>query len=151
MARTGDIAHLIFKRAAKVSSGVSLDAQALKTLLALDGKMSLGELAYQLDLDMAAIRPIMQQLADNRLIVRVERTQTRVPKTFVTLIKSELGKAIGPIAAALFEDVLEEMHITPNQITVEAAPDLVSTLSQEIPDPERRLAFIRQMLATLQP
>ncbi|MDJ0721897.1 MAG: hypothetical protein QNJ04_09710 [Desulfobacterales bacterium] len=150
MPGTGDIAQLVFKRAVKVNSGASLDARALKTLLALDGKMSLGEVARQLDLDMIAIGPIMQRLADNQLIVRVETTRTSVPDAFMTQLKSELGKAIGPIAAALLDDVLEDMQITPHRITAKSAPDIVNNLSREIPDPERRLTFIRQMLATLQ-
>ena len=151
MAKTGDIASLVFKRATQVKpGGFSLDAQTLKTLLALDGKMPLGDVAQTLGLDMAALRPIMKRLAENQLILRVEKQQTTVPESFLSLLTAELWKATGPIAEALLEDVLEDLDISATHISTEQAPELVKELSKEIPDNQRRIAFIKMMLSALQ-
>ncbi len=152
MATTGEFASLVFKRAANFKSGgISLDAQALKTLLALDGRSPLGEIARQLEFDMTTIGEAMKRLAENGLIVRVDRRQKKVPQAFMPLLKAELLKATGPIADALLDDILEDMRLAADRIPATEAPDLVNALSREIPDEQRRLAFIRTMLAALQP
>ena len=151
MATTGDITSLVFKRAAEFKTGgISLDAQALKTLLALDGRAPLGEVAQKLEFDMATIGAAMKSLAAHGLIVRVDHTQKKVSRTFMPLLQTELLKATGPIAEALLDDILEDMRLAPDRIPAAEAPELVNALSREIPDEQRRLAFIRTMLSALQ-
>lgn len=151
MAAREDISGLVFKRAQQIEQReFSLDAQALTALLTLDGKMSLAEVAGRLELDMDSLRGIMKRLAQKGLIVRVDKSKAPVPPSFMPLLKSELWKATGPIAEALLEDVLEDMKISANRILSSQAPELVEEVSKEIPDEQRRLAFIRVMLTELQ-
>ena len=80
----------------------------------------------------------------------MEKQQTTVPESFLSLLTAELWKATGPIAEALLEDVLEDLNISATHISTEQAPELVKELSKEIPDNQRRIAFIKMMLSALQ-
>lgn len=146
-----DIARMVFKRSDHVDAGeFSLDAQTLTTLIALDGKTPLEIVARKLNMDMGTMRQIMTRLAKMKLVVRVAKPQVVLPSTFVTLLKSELSKATGPIAGALLDDVLGDMGFEPSRIPKDRAPELVEILAQEITDEQRRVGFIKVMLAKLQ-
>lgn len=145
-----DISGLVFKRSGHTDVGeVSLDAQTLSTLLTIDGKTPLGQVARKLNLDMDTMRQVMTRLAKMKLVVRVTKVQSVLPPPFVALLQSELSKATGPIAETLLDEVLDDMGFGPDRIPRDRAPELVEMLAQEIPDSQRRLAFIKTMLSKL--
>ncbi|MGD8251046.1 MAG: hypothetical protein PVF20_01980 [Desulfobacterales bacterium] len=146
-----DISDLIFKRSVSAQDGeVTLDAPALRTLLTLDGKTPLGDIASRLNMDMARMRQIMTRLAKLKLVVRVAIAQSVLSQPFVSYIKAELAKAMGPIAATLLDDVLDDMGLAVGGIPKTKGAELVDLLAQEIPDNQRRIAFIKAMLPKLQ-
>ncbi len=148
---TDDISGLVFKRSDKAQEGeFTLDADTLRTLLTLDGKIPLGEIARRLSMDMTRIRQIMTRLARMNLVVRVAIPQAVLTQSFVSFLKAELATAMGPIAETLLEDVLDDMGLTAGGIPKSKSAELVDLLAQEIPDNQRRIAFIKAMLSRLQ-
>lgn len=148
---TDDISGLVFKRSDLANQGeFTLDAPTLSALLSLDGKTPLGELARRLNMDMATIRQIMTRLAKMKLVVRVAVAQAMMPLPLVDFLKKELARAMGPIAETLFDDILDDMGLSAGKIPQKKGPELVDMLAQEIPDNQRRIAFIKAMLPRLQ-
>ncbi|MFZ7128691.1 MAG: hypothetical protein ACOWWM_21260 [Desulfobacterales bacterium] len=146
-----DIAGMVFKRSEQTGAGeFKLDTRTLGTLLALDGRTALGDVARRLNLDMNTIYRIMLDLAKMKLVIRVGKPPSLLEPSLVAAIKSELAKAAGPIGEALLHDVLGELGMDFHRIPKNRAPELVEMLAREIPDQQRRLAFIKVILPALQ-
>jgi hypothetical protein len=145
-----DISGLVLKRAEQIDHGsVTLDGQHLNTLLALDGKKTLAQVARQLRMDMLTLRHAVSRLIQLKLVVRVNPRVNYLPESFVASLKAGLANGVGPIAVVLLDDILADMKLRVDSITPESAPELIRSLAREIPDDSVRVEFIRAMLSKL--
>jgi hypothetical protein len=144
---SGGIAGLVFKQAIRGDLGkLSLDGQMLSVLMCFDGKKTLGKVAQEVGLDLAAIRPIAARLIKYKLVERVEAAVNAVDQEFIAFLISQLSVAIGPLGGIVVEDGLEDLGYTKANFPTHRTAELVNLLSQEIQREEKRIQFKQAML-----
>lgn len=144
---SGGVAGLVFKQAIRGDLGkLSLDGQMLSVLMGFDGKKNLGQVATQLGINLATIRPIVAQLIKYKLVERVEMTVNAVDQDFISFLTSQLSVAIGPLGGIVVEDGLEDLGFTKSNFPKQRAAELVNLLSQEIQREDKRIEFKQTML-----
>ena len=91
----------------------------------------------------------LEKLIKQGLIEPVKRNLPVLDKIFLQALKINLSKVIGPMADFLIEEVVSEMELTAHGIPVHQAAELITTLSYEIPDEEKRIEFKKSMMDIL--
>ncbi len=144
---SGGVAGLVFKQAIRGDLGkLSLNGQMLSVLMGFDGKKTLGQVAQQLGLNLATIRPIVAQLLKYKLVERVEVAVDAVDQDFISFLISQLSVAIGPLGGIVVEDGLEDLGFTKTNFPTHRTAELVNLLSQEIQREDKRIQFKQVML-----
>ncbi len=144
---SGGVAGLVFKQVIRGDLGkLSLDGQMLSVLMNLDGKKTLGQVAQQLGINLATIRPIVAKLIKFRLLERVEVAVNVVDQDFISFVISQLSVAIGPLGGIVVEDGLEDLGFTKTNFPTHRTAELVNLLSQEIQREDKRIQFQQVML-----
>ncbi|MBW2582436.1 MAG: hypothetical protein JRE36_02400 [Deltaproteobacteria bacterium] len=123
----------------KDNDQVSLDADMIRLLIAIDENKSLSQIAEEVDMGNATFNKALSKLLDQGLIGQVKKD---IPVL-------NLSRAIGPMAEILIEDMAAEMELTPSEIPINQAAELIANLSLEVPDEENRMQFKKSMLAIL--
>ncbi len=131
------------------NNAVSLDADMIRLLIAIDDHKSLYQIAEEVDLGAASFKKALSKLLDQGLIEPVQKNIPVLNQSFIQSLRMNLSRAIGPMAEILIEDLAEEMEIDPSAIPVNQAAELITHLSLEIPDEENRMQFKKSMLAIL--
>ncbi len=144
---SGGVAGLVFKQVIRGDLGkLSLDGQMLSVLMNLDGKKTLGQVAEELGLNLATIRPIVAKLIKFKLLERVELAINAVDQEFISFIISQLSVAIGPLGGIVVEDGLEDLGFTKKNFPTHRTAELINLLSQEIQREDKRIQFKQVML-----
>ena len=133
----------------KDNDQVSLDADMIHLLIAIDENKSLYQIAEEVDMGEASFKKALSKLLDQGLIAPVKKDIPVLDQSFIETLRINLSRAIGPMAEILIEDVAAEMELTPSEIPVNQAAELITNLSREIPDEENRMQFKKSMLAIL--
>ena len=128
---------------------VSLDADMIRLLIAIDESKSLYQIADEMDLDNTTLRRALSKLLDQGLIEPVQKDIKEMDDSFLESLQINLSKAIGPMAEILIAEVMEEMELDPDGIPVNHAAEMITQLSLEIPDGENQIQFKKSMLAIL--
>jgi len=128
---------------------VSLDADMIRLLLAIDESKSLNQIADEVDMDNTGFRQSLSKLLEQGLIEPVQKGIPVLDESFLELLRINLSKAIGPMAEILIADVMEEMDLDSAGIPVNHAAELITQLSLEVPDGEIQVQFKKSMLAIL--
>jgi hypothetical protein len=128
---------------------VSLDADMIRLLIAIDGKKSLYQIAEELDMESAVFKKTVSKLLQQGLIEPIRRDIPILDETFLAALKINLSKAIGPMAEILIEEVSSEMRLNTSAIPVQQAAELITHLSLEVPDEDDRMRFKKSMMAIL--
>jgi hypothetical protein len=128
---------------------VSLDADMIRLLIAIDESKSLFQIADEVDMDNATLKQALSKLLEQGLIEPVERDVPLLDQAFLEALRINLSKAIGPMAEILIADVTEEMELDPSRIPVNHAAELITHLSLEVPDEENQIQFKKSMIAIL--
>jgi len=128
---------------------VSLDADMIRLLIAIDESKSLYQIADEMDLDNTTLRRALSKLLDQGLIEPVQKDIKVMDDSFLESLQINLSKAIGPMAEILIADVMEEMELDPDGIPVNHAAEMITQLSLEVPDGENQIQFKKSMLAIL--
>ena len=128
---------------------VSLDADMIRLLIAIDENKSLYQIAEEVDMGNATFKKALSKLLDQGLIAPVKKDIPVLDQSFIETLRINLSRAIGPMAEILIEDVAAEMELTPSEIPINQAAELITNLSREIPDEENRMQFKKSMLAIL--
>jgi hypothetical protein len=68
---------------------------------------------------------------------------------FIEGMRMNLAQSLGPMAEFLIEDVVASMETTMSTVPVQRAAELISALSEELPDEEARIRFKKAMLALI--
>ncbi len=144
---SGGVAGLVFKQAIRGDLGkLSLNGQMLSVLMGFDGKKTLGQVAQQLGLNLATIRPIVAQLLKYKLVERVELAVDAVDQDFISFLISQLSVAIGPLGGIVVEDGLEDLGFSKTNFPTSRTAELINLLSQEIQRDDKRIQFKQVML-----
>ena len=128
---------------------VSLDADMIRLLIAIDETKSLFQLAEEVGMGNSAFKKTLSRLLDQGLIEPIQKDVPVLNETFMESLKISLSRAIGPIAEILIEDAAEDMQLTASMIPVHQAAELITHLSLEIPDENTRIQFKKSMIAIL--
>jgi len=68
----------------------------------------------------------------------------------IEMIRAEYTRAMGPMAHALLDEMLESLAMTPEEFPPSKLPELIEKLSWEIQNERRRVAFQKEALRQLQ-
>ena len=133
----------------KDNDAVSLDADMIRLLIAVDENKNLYQIAEEVDMGSLAFKTALSKLLDQGLIEPVQKDIPVLDQSFIKTLRINLSRAIGPMAEILIEDMAEEMEIGPSAIPVNQAAELIAHLSLEVPDEDNRMQFKKSMLAIL--
>lgn len=128
---------------------ISLDADMIRLLIAIDENKSLYQIAEEVEMEAATLKENLSKLLEQGLIEPVRRELPVLDKIFLQALKINLSKAIGPMAEILIEEVVSDMELTAPEIPVHQAAELITALSHEIPDEINRIEFKKSMMDIL--
>ena len=133
----------------KDSDEISLDADMIRLLIAIDENKSLYQIAEEVDMETTTLKKTLRKLLNQRLIEPVKKDVPYLDHLFLEALRINLSKVIGPMAEILIEDVVAEMKLKTSEIPVNQAAELINNLSLEIPDEKDRIEFKKSMLNIL--
>ena len=128
---------------------ISLDADMIRLLIAVDESKSLNQIAEEVDMSNTAFKIALSKLLRQGLIEPVQKDLLVLDKSFLEALRINLSKAIGPIAEILIADATEEMQVDSSAIPINQAAELITQLSLEVPDEENQMQFKKSMIAIL--
>ena len=133
----------------KDNDAVSLDADMIRLLIAIDENKNLYQIAEEVNVGTAEFKKALSKLLDQGLIEPVQKDIPVLDQSFIKTLRLNLSRAIGPMAEILIEDMAAEMEMDPSAIPINQAAELIAHLSLEVPDEENRMQFKKSMLAIL--
>jgi hypothetical protein len=133
----------------KDNNEISLDADMIRLLIAIDENKSLYQIADEVEMEDATLNKNLSKLLEQGLIEPVEKDLPVLDKIFLQALKINLSKTIGPMAVILIEEVVSDMELTAPEIPVHQAAELITALSHEIPDEIKRIEFKKSMMDIL--
>ena len=137
------------KRIRKDLEPVSLDADMIRLLLAIDERKSLYQIAAEVEMDAAAFKKNLKKLLEQGLIEAVQRRAARVDQRFLPTLRMNLARVIGPMADIVVDDCMAELKLDAAAIALEQAAELINRIVLEIPSEEGRIRFKKSMIAIL--
>lgn len=146
----GDVDACFRKTVRKDSQTVSLDADMIRVLLAIEESKNIRQLAAELDMGDTALKQNITRLIEQGLVEPVdEQRHPALDRSFLQAVRMNLSRVVGPMAEILLEDWVAEMNINPTSIPLDLAAELVNHLSLEIPEESGRLQFKKSMIPIL--
>lgn len=143
-------AELCFrKKIPKDLQTVSLDADMIRLLLAIDENKSLYQIAAEVEMDATALKKALRRLLEQGLIETVQKRFPLLGKVFLDAVRLNLSRAIGPMAHIILEEAVEEMNVDSHGITIDQAAELVNHLALEISGEENRIQFQKTLIPFL--
>ena len=133
----------------KDNDAVSLDADMIRLLIAIDENKTLYQIAEEVGMGTAPFKNALSKLLDQGLIEPVQKDIQVLDQSFIQTLRINLSRAIGPMAEILIEDMAAEMEIDPAAIPVNQAAELIAHLSLEVPDEENQIQYKKSKLAIL--
>jgi hypothetical protein len=133
----------------KDSDQISLDADMIRLLIAIDESKSLYQIADEVEMKAVTLKKNLSKLLEQGLIEPVKKDLPVLDKIFLQALKINLSKVIGPMAEILIEEVESEMELTSPEIPVHQAAELITILSHEILDEGKRIEFKKSMMDIL--
>ena len=147
--RPGHLENYYRKVIRKDNNEISLDADMIRLLIAIDENKSLYQIADEMEMEDATLNKNLSKLLEQGLIEPVEKDLPVLDKIFLQALKINLSKTIGPMAVILIEEVVSDMELTAPEIPVHQAAELITALSHEIPDEIKRIEFKKSMMDIL--
>jgi hypothetical protein len=149
MGRTGYEESYYRKVIRKDHDKISLDADMIRLLIAIDENKSLYQIADEVEMEATALKKNLSKLLAQGLIEPVKKDLHVLDQIFLQALKINLSMAIGPMAEILIEEVVSEMELAAPEITLHQAAELIAVLSHEIPDAKKRIEFKKSMMDIL--
>jgi hypothetical protein len=147
--RPGYLENYYRKVIRKDNNEISLDADMIRLLIAIDENKSLYRIADEVEMEDATLKKNLSKLLKQGLIEPVKKDLPVLDKIFLQALKINLSMTIGPMAAILIEEVVSDMELTAPEIPVHQAAELITALSHEIPDEIKRIEFKKSMMDIL--
>ena len=133
----------------KDSDEISLDADMIRLLIAIDENKSLHQIAEEVEMETTTLKKTLSKLLNQGLIEPVKKDIPYLDRLFLDALRINLSKVIGPMAEILIEDVVAEMELKTSEIPVNQAAELINNLALEITDEKDRIEFKKSMLNIL--
>ena len=149
ISRASQVDLFFRKKIRKDSDEISLDADMIRLLIAIDENKSLHQIAEEVDMETTTLKKTLTKLLKQGLIEPVKKDVPYLDYVFLEALRINLSKVIGPMAEILIEDVVAEMELKTSEIPVNQAAELINNLSLEIPDEKNRIEFKKSMLNIL--
>lgn len=151
---TSPLSKVVFRLSTSELTGeINLKPEAWRVLSQVDGVRTLSEIAERIGMDLATANRVAETLLQARILEIAagapQPTQATVDATFFEQLSLELARAIGPLASVILEDAIAALGEKPESFPRERLADLVERVSEEIPDPTRRLRFQQAMLEAI--
>ena len=144
---SGNISSIVFRQVVKDDLGdVSIDSRQLRVFLAFDGKKTLERVAEETNLDMGAMREIISRLMALELVEPANKAMLTLDKEFIDYLRSQLSRALGPIAGLLIEEIVAEMGYSLKQFPSAQAAELIDLLAREIQRDQKKNPFKMNMV-----
>jgi hypothetical protein len=137
------------KKIRKDLQTVSLNADMIRLLLAIDERKSLYQIAAEVEMDATAFKKNLESLLEQGLIEAVPKTIARVDSGFLPSVRMNLARVIGPIADIVVDDSVANLKLDVARISLEQAAELINHLALEIPDEGSRIRFKKAMIPIL--
>ena len=125
---------------------VSLNAEMIRLLFAIDETKEVGQIGRELGLAPEILTATLAKLSAVKLIEPVRKVVPCLGNGFLEALKLNLSRTVGPMAQILLEDVLLDMKLSPDAIPKNQAAELIGALSMEIPDEDGRMQFKKAMV-----
>ncbi len=136
----------------KSPTEVTLRSSEWAIITQIDGQKSILEIAQVLAMTLDEAFDLFNGLYQKGLIDIVSTQkikETCVPEEFFDRLQTELTQIIGPVAPFVIEDVLWNMDSKKEALPITRLPELIETISEEIPDDKKKLVFQQQMLTLM--
>jgi DNA-binding transcriptional MocR family regulator len=137
------------KKIRKDLQTVSLNADMIRLLLAVDERKSLYQIAAELEMDAATIKTNLKRLLEQGLIESISKASGLMENSFLPAVRMNLARVIGPMADIVVEDSVAELNLDAAGIQLEQAAELINRLALEIPDEDDRIRFKKSMIPVL--
>jgi hypothetical protein len=137
-----DLPHRYFKKTIRKNiEEITLDAEMIRLLMAIDENKNISQVAKAAKMNLSVVRDTLVKLLKLELVVPVTKDIPYIEQSFIVFLKTKLSEAVGPMSEILIEDILDEMGLQINRISVNVAPDFVKNIAREIPQAENRTLF----------
>ncbi len=144
---SGGVAAMVFKPVIRGDLGkLSLDGQMLSVLMALDGQLTVEQVARKIGISLDDIRGVITKLSNLNLVLNIERAISIIDEDFMQVLIARMSMAIGPLGEIIVEDGLEELGFNRNNFPSLRTAELVNYLAQEIQREDKRIEFKQAML-----
>ncbi len=128
---------------------IALDAEMMRLLIAIDENKSLSQIAAEVGMQPQTLKQNLAKLIQLGLVEPVRKGLPVLDKIFLQALNINLSKAIGPMADFLIEEIISELDVSTSGIPVHQAAEMITSLSHEIPDAEKRIEFKKAMMEIL--
>lgn len=128
------------------SKEVSLDADMIRLLIAIDESKELRQIGRELAMTPDTLTATLAKLSAVNLIEPIRKDIPCLDNGFLEAMKLNLSRVVGPMAQILMEDALADMKLSSSAIPKNQAAELIGALALEIPDEEGRMQFKKAML-----
>jgi hypothetical protein len=141
----------IFKYTDKDIKGEwTFNTNILNVLYQLDGKSTLFDISQKLKLNDEAIKKIISYLYKLKLIELVNNENSSNGDTlnsnFFDFIEDEFTNVVGPVAALMIDETLDDMGFDRASFPKERIPELIQNLVLECDDSPEKKYFIKMMM-----
>ena len=144
---TRELPGLFFRKVIRDDMGrVSLEPQMVRLLVTIDESKPIGTTARELGINLASLRETLQKLLRLGLVERVENTGAVLNGSFVTGLREQMARAVGPMGEVLIEETLDEMRLSISRIPAHLGAELIGNLARQIPREEKRIEFQKAMI-----
>ncbi len=137
------------KKLRKDGDQIALDADMMRLLIAIDENKSLSQIAAEVGMQPQTLKQNLGKLIQLGLVEPVRKGLPVLDKIFMQALHINLSKAIGPIADFLIEEITSDLNVSTSGIPVHQAAEMITSLSHEIPDAEKRIEFKKAMMEIL--
>jgi DNA-binding FadR family transcriptional regulator len=118
----------------------------VRLLLAIDENKPIGKIAREVGMNLVSLRETLHKLLTLGLVEPVDKAGAVLNGRFITDLREQLARAVGPMADVLIEETLDEMRISLSRIPVHLGADLIGNLARQIPREEKRVEFQKAMI-----
>ena len=131
------------------SDQIALDADMMRLLIAIDENKSLSQIAAEVGMQTQILKQNLTKLIQLGLVEPIRKGLPVLDKIFLQALTINLSRAIGPMADFLIEEMTSDLDISTTGIPVHQAAEMITSLSHEIQDEEKRMEFKKAMMDIL--
>jgi hypothetical protein len=129
----------------QASGTVRLTKEEWDILARIDGKKSLEDISYEMDLPPLDLAKAMQRFYRARLIGAGSPSPDKVGAHFgadyLAALEKQLKLAVGPVASIVLEEALKDLQVVGEPLAEEKIEILLERLTKAIPEEEKRSGF----------